>query len=367
MTTQVSIGQDASGWVALAILFILGLIYLTLALLLVVKLVEAVVRLVGGVGFNRSRHGMDTGLIGACGLLGCCGGRRRRRASRSQQRQRASVPPRDAEDNSFALPSGSTTKQLSGPPSVTTGPPSVLRPEHAMRPYKEESDDEGGYIMRAWQPFPRPGYTPVDEVPPSEPTTGFARVGGGRATYNTPYAITTGGSNTQTYGAKSGDQFRQPSFRGESPPPTASLTNVARHVMPVQPPGTFSSYNRRHSQTAIVEDTFEPSATRHLVEPSSADSEAYGDGDESDGANTSKRKWFGLRKNKRASDVLSPESPVLPATDPPPADTGRSFVVVRKKPASSPSANEPSSMDAEASGRRSFTVLRNEASGPSSQ
>jgi hypothetical protein len=251
--------------------------------------------------------------------------------------------------------------------TLSTGPPSVLRPEHAMRPYKEDSDDEGGFIMRAWQPFPRPGYTPVEETPSVQPTSGFARVGGGRATYDTPYAITTGGSNAQVYTAKSHEQSRQlPYSRGDSPPPTASLTNVAHYVPPAHSPGAFTSHSRKLSQTAIVEETFDQSALTHGVEPSSAYSETYGDGDESDSAQTPKRRWFGLRKNKRASDISAPPSPNPLAANLPAAETGRSFVVVRKKPASSPSAIESSAAEMEPSARGSFTVLRNEPANPSS-
>jgi hypothetical protein len=126
---------------------------------------------------------MDTGLIGTCGLLGCCGGRRR---SRSRSRPpRPSSTSRTLQD-SFPLPSKAALARFSPPPSMSTsvGPPSVLRPEQAFRPYKEDSDDEGGYIMRAWQPFPQPVYTPVDEAPLPEPKSGFTRVGGGRAHFD---------------------------------------------------------------------------------------------------------------------------------------------------------------------------------------
>ena len=80
-------------------------------------------------------------------------------------------------------------------PSSST-PPSVLRPEHALQPYREESDEEDGYIMRAWHSYTKPGYSAVgnqalaDTAPPPPPKpSGFMRVGGGRAHFDTPYAI----------------------------------------------------------------------------------------------------------------------------------------------------------------------------------
>jgi hypothetical protein len=334
----VSIGSDATGWIAYAILFILGLIYLTFFLLLIVKLIEAVVRILGGVGFDKSRHVMDTGLIGTCGLLGCCGGRRRRRSSRTPQRPRTSSDRKLRE--SFSLPSKGKSLGLSAPPSLSaaSGPPSVLRPEQAFRPYKEESDDEGGYIMRAWQPFPQPVYTPVEEAPPPEPKSGFTRVGGGRAHYDSPYAIQ--GQNSQAFPQQEQpiDALRAPRRPGSSPPPTASSTNVARYATPVGAP----VHTRTISQSAVVEDAFlPPDHFAHGAEPSSADTDTFDDGNDSDGTSTPKRTWFGLRKNRKPSDhganLRLPEV----VESPPSEGAGRSFVVVRKKAgASSPEPGE---------------------------
>ena len=59
-----------------------------------------------------------------------------------------------------------------------------------MQPYKEDSDDETGFIMAAWQPFPAPAEQQQQQqqhppaAPPPAPKSGFARVGGGRAHYD---------------------------------------------------------------------------------------------------------------------------------------------------------------------------------------
>ena len=169
---------------AYAILFILGLIYLAFVLMLIVKLVEGLIRIFGGVGFHESRHVVDSGLLGVLGLVGCCGSRRPRRRSRYRQ-----------EPQPTTLPLSRPTPPFKDVTPTPSGPPSVLRPEHALQPYKEESDDETGFIMGAWQPFPRPGYNAVDDQASSDaasaPKSGFARVGGGRAHYDSPYAIQT--------------------------------------------------------------------------------------------------------------------------------------------------------------------------------
>ncbi|KAG2062029.1 hypothetical protein BDR06DRAFT_1001131 [Suillus hirtellus] len=53
LTPTMSIGAGAGGWV-----------------------IEAVVRILGRVGFDHSRRSVDSGLIGVLSLLGCCGPRR---------------------------------------------------------------------------------------------------------------------------------------------------------------------------------------------------------------------------------------------------------------------------------------------------
>ena len=231
-------------------LFILGLIYLAFSLMLLVKLVEAVVRICGGVGFHRSRHVVDSGLLGVLGLLGCCGSRRPRPASRSRYRSDVSQPA--------TLPLGRPIPPYKDVTPTPSGPPSVLRPEHAMQPYKEDSDDETGFIMGAWQPFPRPGYSPVEDPPIVEPPkSGFARVGGGRAHYDSPYAIASG--STQTFPSV---ERNPPSQRAGtstvndySPPPTPSVASAAKKADWSLPPGAMPPMHvRTKSQTAIIED-----------------------------------------------------------------------------------------------------------------
>ncbi|EIW76183.1 hypothetical protein CONPUDRAFT_110955 [Coniophora puteana RWD-64-598 SS2] len=305
LTPTISIGTGAGGWVAYGILVVLCLVYLSFLLMLIVKLIEATVRLIGRSPFSASNHPMDTGLIGACSLAGCCGSRRKERERRRYRATeikhntgRGSYP--DSSSGGYTPPTAAFRdmhKDTSSSRNMSGGPPSYLRPEHAMRPYKEESDDdENGHIMGAWNAFPAlgagaaaagPGYerAQLHESPPTTPPatkSGFARVGGGRAHFDSPYAI-AGGSAAAAAAAgraaasdskltfpranrqsKSPSEYTAPRFPHyddeDVPTPTASLMNVARmpaFAGPGQglPPGAMVPHHvRKKSQTAIIED-----------------------------------------------------------------------------------------------------------------
>ncbi|KAF8961094.1 hypothetical protein BDZ97DRAFT_1940150 [Flammula alnicola] len=306
LTQAISIGPGPGGWVAYGILIILALVYLALVLMLVVKVMEGLIRAFGGVGFDRSQHVIDSGILGACGLLGCCGSRKRRhgrRRSRNRRTAAGSPSQMDGESDmsSYLPPAGGVM-----PGSTHSQPPSVLRPEHANQPYKEELDTEDeGYIMGAWQPFPRPsaGYSPVSDGPQTsglgkfvqqkqsqKPSTGssastatpsgFSRVGGGRAHIDTPYAIASGSTHTfPSLGQQSQATANHSSSALASSQPLSyeqgvepdshdaslSFSNVevglassAAAAVAVGsnglPPGAMPAHIRTKSQTAIVED-----------------------------------------------------------------------------------------------------------------
>lgn len=328
--------------------------------MLVIKIVEAVVRIVGGVGFDHSNRVMDSGLFGACGLLGCCGSPRKRHRTHRKRYRSAEVS--HSEPAFSILPPPALVPAGTPRGSTHSGqPPSVLRPEHAMRPYREESDDESGYIMGAWQSPPRPGYNIVQDAAPQPAQapmgSGFSRVGGGRAHFETPYAIATG--STQTFPSVGRGSGSLPSPHAaeddESPPP--SVSHVARRQDMGLPLGAMQpSHIRTKSQTAIIEDAstfFGPvpvaaTASRHaplgpgegrlqppLVVPVVDDDD---DDDESDSGQLKKKSWFHLRRqwprNEGASSGSEEVSSSVPADAP---GGGRSFVVVRdKKPSKAP-------------------------------
>jgi hypothetical protein len=357
--------------------------------MLVAKLIEALVRILGGIGFDRSKHVVDSGLLGVLGMLGCCRGRKKRRNTR--HRYRATEVPRDAASEvSFYLPPAIDFAQKSSTPSHHSQPASVLRPEHALRPYREESDDENGYIMGAWQSFPRPGYTAVDPSSPTQAhpnasaTSGFSRVGGGRATFDTPYAIATG--STLTFpSAHTGSVPRTsgalpPSLHDDVEPPTASVANIARqpqHSNSDLPPGAMLPHMRTISQTATVENY---NAASNLALPTTdrsrrVSSSAVVDED-ADTSQPKKKHWYNVRKNRRHSDggaLARVENPVAIG----PTAGGKSFVVIRDKKPQRPQstsltqhAPEMASGSDDADGsvtpkerRGSFVVLRDNKNG----
>jgi hypothetical protein len=351
--------------VAYVILFTLSFVYLAFVLLLIFKVIEASLRIFGGIGFDHSRHTVDTGLIGVCGLLGCCGSRRGR-SSRSRSKH-SNLPPISSQVTlPLAARQGSTPTQ--------SGPPSIFRPEHALRPYREENDQDTGFIMGAWRPFPRPGYNPVGDnaTPPESPgKSGFSRVGGGRSHFDTPYSIANG--SVHTFPSASADQPPTPQRHSHEsiPSVTPSFANAERQL----PPGAMAPHVRKKSQTAIIEHA--PVPPKVLVAPSQVEvaatvpssfrrhsqlwevaSPISDDDDASEVNQPRKRHWFQLRKPRRHSDGDGARPADVAVSDES-GDAGRSFVVVRSRKTSQPLASESgTSGTSNAPRARSFVVLR---------
>jgi hypothetical protein len=268
----------------------------------------------------------------------------------------------------------------------------VLKPEHAMRPYREDSEDEG-FIMGAWQPSRTAGYSPVPAMtdaplsttPTSNVTqSGFSRIGGGRAHIDTPYAITSGSTHTfPSIGQHSNSGFSPVGLFDDdnSPPPSLSSVGVARHPpdMGALPPGAMQpSHIRTKSQTAVIEDASKLTSIQALASSSSGSQPQHqfpmqsrrqytssggllrppvitglmGDDDDdgSEDSHPKKKPWYQLRRSK----VNSEGSPASPASIPVDAELGglgsdttsqpgRSFVVVRKPQLSTGRLGQPSS------------------------
>lgn len=222
--------------------------------MLLVKVAEGLLRLFGGIGF-KSKKTADSGILGALRHLGWCSHRRKSRRRSTRGRQSATLPVtivrRNSDLSSYMPPPGGIHADGTATPprfltsdsrlgSTHSQPPSVLKPEYANRPYREDSEDDG-FIMGAWQPFPQSGgYVPVTDglqtVPPTQShsqkvtpgsagggTSGFSRVGGGRAHVDSPYAIVSSGS-THTF----------PSI-GYQSQVVASGVNQSRTTLPSQP------------------------------------------------------------------------------------------------------------------------------------
>ncbi|KAK7470177.1 hypothetical protein VKT23_001615 [Stygiomarasmius scandens] len=376
LTPAINIGRGAAGWVAYGVLVVLALGYLGLAGMLIVKFFEGLLRIGGGVAFDhnsglgaagkggsggRRRGGyVDTGLLGVIGVIsggrGRSGSRRRTEhnkgrtgghyvkastgaAARNSMASSTMMSPISATSTTagtggpFALAmshhNGSHKGSVGGNSTHTTHshgpPPSVLRPEHALTPYKERDDYEfdydydsegydseagaknkgraGGFIMGAWQPS---GYVPVgaqnqNQSPsqPAQPQTasksGFSRVGGGRAHIDSPYAIQQGqqqgssgasgsGASTSTqqfpsFGTSaatlnstppSSRQQRAPAASPgrDSPPPPVSYAQPPSSALP---PGAMPPFHvRTKSQTAIIVNNFEDYDHLQQVQPQTA-------------------------------------------------------------------------------------------------
>ncbi|THH11480.1 hypothetical protein EW145_g629 [Phellinidium pouzarii] len=346
------------------------LVILTPTVSVAIKIIEGLFRIVGRVPFDRSKHSLDSGLLGVLGLLGCCkpAGRRRRTNRRSTGTDQRSSTQLGSQQQ-FAMGNKGST-----PPSSTHGTPSVLRPEQALRPYREDSDDESGFIMGSWQPFPQAGYGPIDARPPSPvvetpPKSGFARVGGGRAHYDSPYAIQ---GSTAAVMAKhefpSVERVHQPSppppSRFTDTPTNRSTVTVNHAVTTGLPPGAMSpaqpsSHVRTKSQTAIIEDA---SVLFNLASGSPTAPASGGrddpltppaipietDDSSSDVTQPRRTHWFPFRKTRRMSEGSYPVE----------GGGGRSFAVLRDKRPSGPTISSNTETPAEEGGRRSFVVLR---------
>ena len=259
---------------------------------------------------------------------------------------------------SLAQPAkGSAASHHSGPPA------SVLRPEQALRPYREDSDedDESAHIMSAWQPFPGPGNRVSYDRTESSPRTqtsnsGFSRVGGGRAHFDSPYAIAGGKEgSTLTFpsverkGSGPGESpMAVTREEGEAPTPTTSVANVAR--MPVLT-NSGSLAGRTVSQTAIIVGELAAIAAGSGTTPESqpfVETEEKGSRGDNvanvDVGQPRKKHWFNIRRNRRHSDglVLDDVGENDNVVDSSPKEPGRSFVVIRdRRPMSSRPESRP--------------------------
>ncbi|KAJ1309049.1 hypothetical protein OPQ81_004729 [Rhizoctonia solani] len=284
LSPAVAIGDSAGAWIAYAILIIAGIIYVTFVIVLFFKLLEGLVRLIFKVSFDRSHHSIDTGLLGALGLAGCCGQRtRHKRRSRGHRYQLSGSISGSSNSKTGLMPGRSSggmeypnaayqtaaagnyppanVAYANYPPSngLTSYPPgpapqSYLRPEQMWQPYQEDNEDDAGNIMQSWNKFqmspaqgnlqvpaasqPGPAYQPVPTNPPASgfvnnaPSSGFSRIKGGRAHYDAPFAI------------------RAPA----RPSPLSSQVHLPPGARPPEQPSNSRQHARTRSQTAVIED-----------------------------------------------------------------------------------------------------------------
>ncbi|CAE6411879.1 unnamed protein product [Rhizoctonia solani] len=292
LSPVVAIGDSAGAWIAYAILIIAGIIYITFIVVLFFKVLEGLVRLVFKVSFDRSHHSVDTGLLGALGLAGCCGGRaKHKRRSRGHRYQlsgsisgssnsKAGLMGRSSSGMEYPTAGYAAGPGANGnhpmpngpyanyPPSngLTSYPPgpapqSYLRPEQIWQSYQEADEDDAGHIMQSWNKHqtspsqgalqvppasqPGPAYQAVPTNPSSSSgfvnnnspsSSGFSRVKGGRAHYDSPFAI------------------RAPA----RPSPLSSQVHLPPGARPPEQPSNARQHSRTRSQTVVIEDAARP-------------------------------------------------------------------------------------------------------------
>lgn len=243
------VSHDATGWVTYVVFIAQALAAFILVCVVFVKMLELVVRLIGGAPFDQSRSRRGGGLLGALRRADRSNRRRRGRgewsraraiAKRRRRNQRRAQ--RTAASNVRPSPRQKASTGTVGTINTTTamlGPKGVARPEHSrassgfsMQSYAEMyvppspnapgQEEEDGFIMSAMSsgPWVSQGYMAPGAYRqsaawsnPSTPgngaggSTGFARVAGGRATDVNPYEISTPMGQYPPYPASSADMY----------------------------------------------------------------------------------------------------------------------------------------------------------------
>ena len=354
-----------------------GLVYLAFLLMLIVKVVEGFVRLFGRVPFNKSTHSMDSGVLGALSQAGCCG-ERKSKGDRRRRREKSSTSGRQSPHSILPSPMAGTGDKHPSPVHHSN-PPSFLRPEQALLPYREDADDESGYIMGAWAtsypPQAQPGYQPVntfaDTSDASLTSSGFARVGGGRANIDSPFAIAprdhAQSPRTRDRVASSSPPL-PPGAMPASPKHMRSQSHVAI-IENARPGSPFGRHPLHESISGgphdppvpprIITDDADSSGGSNNAQPKrggfwhrkvfSQPAKEATDEDDELSPDTPKTGWFSRSKNRTDSDV---EVPVK-------KPEGSSFVVVRnKKPSQRPAQKAPEPPAEGAVPSKSFVVVR---------
>ncbi|CED85423.1 TRP-like family [Phaffia rhodozyma] len=219
----INIGNLASTWIAYAVVVIQAVVFLLYLLALIIKLIEALVRLIVRARFDDSADPYDSGILGAFSKASCCGDSLIRSSGRRRQNRRQGFRPR-AGDN-FSQHSQAPSQQgmldlsrssMSMTPARTpaTNFDGTDDSSYFPRLVQDFSNEtETGFIMGGWRPPPLIDYGGTTEpsseysplrhqrqystaVPPDSPSPstqlpqrGFSMVRGGRAAYETPYSL----------------------------------------------------------------------------------------------------------------------------------------------------------------------------------
>lgn len=258
LSPAVNVGISAAGWIAYVILVIQAVVGALLFNILLVKVVELIVRILGGVPFDESNRARSGGLSGALRRWDRQGKKNMRQQSRTVSSRRAST----------GLEGGSSQHMLgsSRPTSMHTNSQygdmmASYRSQASPGPGALTEDLDDGYIMSAmssgpWQGKARGGdYIAPTDYRTRSPSWGeqtpagssFAVVRGGKATDQSPYTLASqpsrgatappidyfqGGSSVPPR-ARARSFSAQIEFAGE---PVASSSALPQGARPARPP-----------------------------------------------------------------------------------------------------------------------------------
>jgi hypothetical protein len=341
----------AGSWIASAILLIQAIIYGLYLSMLSVKIIEGLLRLAFRIPFSRSRHAVDSGLIGVLSLLGLFGRRHRKKTRTPRYKLAHTTTQGTVTSQDVPAKSSYETPSIATPPR---GPPSVLKVEQIGTPYREEADDETGHILGAWPPFSE--MTEPAQAGPSQPKSGFTRVRGGRANYDSPYAIMAAVVEANE-GQDQGPRPVSPSyFRQQGGLPRGAMS-----------PASASAHVRQKSEIGVVGDFTALQISRRpknqVRTPLTPETRYLEDEDEDEDEEDEfppkrSRRWFGRRAASSSEPKRTPWSFIRGRTR---SDSDDS---------STPASQSEAFRDTTAGPSRSFVVVRNKLPGtnrPSSE
>ena len=276
-------------------------------LTLVVKIIEFIIRLSSHTPFDQSNDPYDSGLLGAMNKLSCCGedlmrasGRRRKRRHQTGRKGNSKRNSDVASSQQILDLSQRSTVNSRQPSGSTSGPNSAYggaydSSGYAPRPMEEPPLDDRGFIMSGWRP--PTGYAPMQPPQPYQgqpgpsyhgqqpqqpqqpnqqgvgtgalggpaPSRGFSMVRGGRAAYESPYALVPPTSPTSP--TPSDRPFYNPPQSSSQQHPPPSSQHYPPSQQPQQPlaasqqPDRPRNHQRTKSETAVVENFGPPSVS----------------------------------------------------------------------------------------------------------
>ena len=223
-------------------------------------------RMVGGVEFDESRSSKVGGLLGAFRKTGLLGSRRQRIVNKTYETSRKN-PQGMKQDMTQPTNPMSRMRQVSASGKSESG---FLSPGNGVARsamYPNEDEDEGGYIMSAWQSSrPASSYDPGYVQPGSysalqgQARSGFSKIRGGRATDEDPYTLQKFGLPPGAIARPSYNKNNLPNASPPGPPirPNSFLAETARQDR------SETRRMRAASQSAIIEE-FQNSDTQRRI------------------------------------------------------------------------------------------------------